>query len=66
MQKMAFSCGGHLFLPSSSDQFMVDALTGTDLLGTEGGARFLCGPHNRKSTNQLSPKPHGPTPWLER
>jgi len=44
--KNGFSCGGHLFLPSSSDQLAMDALTKAAILGTESGARFLCGPQN--------------------
>ena len=43
-QKRPVSCGGHLFRRSSAGQLTFDASTGAALLGTEGGARFLCGP----------------------
>jgi len=42
-----FSCGGHLFRQSFTDQLTMVALTRAALLGTKSGARFLCGPQKR-------------------
>jgi hypothetical protein len=46
-QKRPVSCGGHLCRRASSDQLSINPLTSTALTGTEGGARFLCGPQRR-------------------
>ena len=46
-QKRPVSCGGHLCRRASSDQLSINALTSAARTGTEGGARFLCGPQSR-------------------
>ncbi len=46
-QKMPLSCGGHLVRQSCCCQLIPEALTTAVILGTEGGARFLCGPQRR-------------------
>ena len=54
MQKMAFSCGGHLRCGPLWDLWIPEVLTAAAILGTEGGARIYCaGPLTRQRQDPL-------------